>query len=878
MATDPVCGMEVEPASAAGSAEHDGQTYYFCSLGCLNEFRAAPQKHLAPQPPVPGHRAPHAATLHLPVRGMTCASCVQRVEGALRATPGVISASVNLASEAAAVECDPRQVAADKLARVVDQLGYAVPAAAALIPIRGMYCASCVAKVERSLAQVPGILAAAVNLASESASIRYLGDAALAQAQEAIRAVGYQPGQPTTEGFPDEERLARETERHDLETRFSVAAILAVLIMAGSLHDMLGPLARIPSHAIYYVLFALTTPVQFWCGARFYRGFWAALRHGSADMNTLIAVGTSAAYLYSATATFAPGFFAAGGDRAQVYVEPQVYYDTAAVIIALILLGRLLEARAKGQTAEAIRRLMDLRPKTAHVIRSGEEKVIPAADVMVGDLVVVRPGESIPVDGKVVEGQSAVDESMVTGESMPVEKSPGDEVVGATINKAGSFKFQATKVGRETLLFQIVRLVQEAQGSKAPIQRLADRVAGAFVPVVTGIAAVTFLAWYFLGRSVNLAMLNSVAVLIIACPCALGLATPTAIMVGTGKGAENGILIRGGESLERVHALTTVVLDKTGTLTKGVPSVTDVLPAAGRQAPDLLSVAAAVEKWSEHPVGQAIVRRAQEDGLAVPIAIEFAALPGRGARAKVDGREVLLANLKFVREQGIALGDLQEGVESLLSAGKTITALVDEGQVAGLVAVADTPKEHAQEAVQAMHTLGLRVIMLSGDNQLTAQAIARELRIDDVVAEVLPDQKVREVRALQQEGQVVAMVGDGINDAPALAQADVGIAIGTGTDVAMEASDITLIQGDLRGVPQAIALSQRTVRTIRQNLFWAFFYNVLGIPIAAGALYPFLGILLHPMIASAAMAFSSVLVVTNSLRLRSARLPLTQAT
>jgi Cu+-exporting ATPase len=659
------------------------------------------------------------------------------------------------------------------------------------------------------------------------------------------------------------------------------------------------------------VLLLLATPVQFWAGARFYRGAWAALRHRTSDMNTLIAVGTSAAYGYSVAMTLAPSYFLARG------FAPAVYFDTSAVIITLILFGRLLEATARGRTSEAIKRLMGLQAKTARVVRDGREVDVPVESVEIGDLVVVRPGEKIPVDGVVRQGASAVDESMLTGESLPVEKRPGDEVVGATLNRTGTFRFQATKVGRDTVLAQIIRLVEEAQGSKAPIQRLADYVASIFVPVVLGLAVLTFAVWALLGPEPALlfALLNFVGVLIIACPCALGLATPTAIMVGTGKGAEHGILIRSGESLETAQRIQTVVFDKTGTLTRGLPEVTDIeprgesrepraetqVPSASREpraasrednphaalrtpesvphpgplprgggegAEELLRLAAALERGSEHPLGEAIVRAAEAAGVAPEGAEDFEAVPGHGVRGKVSGRAVVLGNARLMREAGVDVGALAARAEALAAEGKTPVYVAADGAALGLLAVADTLKPESVEAVRALAGMGLEVVMLTGDNRRTAEAVARAAGIRRVLAEVLPEQKAQEVKRLQAEGRVVAMVGDGINDAPALAQADVGIAIGTGTDVAMEASDITLIRDDLRAVVTAIRLSQRTLRTIKQNLFWAFIYNVLGIPIAAGVLYPVTGMLLDPMLASAAMALSSVSVVSNSLRLR----------
>jgi Cu+-exporting ATPase len=673
-------------------------------------------------------------------------------------------------------------------------------------------------------------------------------------------------------------RREREAaERAALRTRLIVAAALSAVIIIGSMPGPFPFVRLVPDPFRNVALMLLTIPVLFWAGLRFFRGFWAATRHGTADMNTLVAVGTTAAFVFSVAATVAPGLFAATGSPVHVY------YDTSAMIVTLILLGRYLEARARGRASDAIRRLADLAPRMASVRRDGRQTTVPVGEVVPGDTVIVRPGETIPVDGVITEGASTTDESMITGESVPVEKAVGDEVIGATLNKTGSFEFRATRTGRETVLAHIVRMVEEAQGSKAPIQRLADRVAAVFVPTVIGLAVLTFVVWEVAApeQATTHALLAFVAVLIVACPCAMGLATPTAIMVGTGRGAEAGILVKGGEVLEQAHRVTTVIVDKTGTLTEGRMSVTDVLPAQGVTEDELLAAAAAVERGSEHPVGEAIVAAARNRGLDAPVAAGFEAAPGMGARAAVDGASVLVGTADFLRDSGVDLrsgyGDLaadalHRDLESLAGAGRTPLAVARHGRVMGAIGVADTLRPEAREAVTELKRMGLAVVVLTGDRRLVAEAIARAVGADDVVAEILPEDKAEAVARLQREGAVVAMVGDGINDAPALARADVGIAIGTGTDVAIEASDVTLMRSDLRGVPAAILLSRRTIRTIRQNLFWAFFYNVVAIPIAAGALYPAYGVLLRPVYAAAAMAFSSVSVVTNSLRLRRAKL------
>ena len=803
--------------------------------------------------------------VELPVQGMSCASCVATVEGGLRRTPGVREAAVNLAAERASVIFDPRSVRLEDLIKAVEGTGYAVPVERVVIPVRGLELAASGEKIERALLAIEGVRSAAVNLAAEQVAVEFVPHVtSVEDLRRAIRDVGYEPLE-VAEASVDREQQRREREIRTLRNQFLGAILLSVPILWGSLHHMGLTGVWVPRILTdWRVQLLLAIPVQFWAGWRFYRGAWAAARHGTTDMNTLIAVGTSAAFGYSVVATFFPQVFIAGG------LEPNVYYETASIIIAFILLGRFLEARAKGRTSEAIRRLMGLRARTARVVRDGQEVDIPVEDVQVGDAVVVRPGEKIPVDGVVISGHSAVDESMLTGESIPVEKHEGDEVIGATLNKPGSFRFRTTRVGRDTALAQIIRLVEEAQGSKAPIQRLVDRIAAYFVPAVIVIAVVTGAVWLLFGPEPRLtyALLAFVSVLIIACPCAMGLATPTAIMVGIGRGAEEGVLIRNAEALERMRQVDTVVLDKTGTLTRGQPAVTDVLPMNGFSEADILRFAAAAERGSEHPLGEAIVARAKDDGIEIPEPDDFDAIPGQGIVAQVEGRRVVAGNLRLLESQGLRPDGLGSRAEALARDGKTPMFVVIDGTPAGIIAVADTLKPETAEVIRALHGLRLRVVMLTGDNRATAEAIARQAGIDQVLAEVRPEQKAATVRGLQQEGRVVAMVGDGINDAPALAQADVGIAIGAGTDVAIESAGVVLVGSDLRGVRTAIALSRQTVRAIRQNLFWAFFYNVLLIPVAAGILYPFVGVLLNPVFAALAMAFSSVTVVSNSLRLR----------
>jgi P-type Cu+ transporter len=739
------------------------------------------------------------------------------------------------------------------------------------LKLRGMSCASCANNIEEAIRSVPGVEACSVNFGAEQAAVSYdPSKTDVAAIQSAVDEAGYSalPVQDDVLAPEDDaERRERQAENQKLTRRVWVSGVISSVLVIGSLPAMTGlPIPFIPMwlHNPWFQL-VLTAPILFWAGSSFFINAWKALKRHTATMDTLVAVGTGTAYLYSLFPTFNPQWFIAQALR------PDVYFEAAAVIIALLLLGRLLENRAKGQTSEAIRKLMGLQAKTARVIRNGREVDVPIAQVVLGDIILVRPGEKIPVDGEIVEGSSTIDEAMVTGESLPVKKHPGDEVIGATINKTGSFQFRATRVGKDTFLAQIVKLVQQAQGSKAPIQRLADQVTGWFVPAVIAIAILTFILWFNIMGNVTMALITTVGVLIIACPCALGLATPTSIMVGTGKGAENGILIKGAESLELAHKLQTIVLDKTGTITQGKPTVTDYVTVNGTANSNelkLLRLAASVERNSEHPLAEAVVQYAQSQGAELASVQEFEAIAGSGVQGYVSDRFVQIGTQRWMNELGIDTSALQQQWDKLEYLGKTVIWIAVDGKVEGIMGIADAVKPSSVAAIRTLQKMGLEVVMLTGDNQRTANVIAREVGIKRVFAEVRPDQKASTVETIQAEGRVVAMVGDGINDAPALAQADVGIAIGTGTDVAIAASDITLISGDLQGIVTAIQLSRATIRNIKQNLFFAFIYNVAGIPIAAGILYPIFGWLLSPIIAGAAMAFSSVSVVTNALRLR----------
>ncbi len=833
-------------------------------------------------------------SLSLPVQGMTCASCVSHVERALKQLPGVSEVVVSLATNKAKITYRPRQVSVPAMIAAVADVGYSVPTAELMLDIQGMTCASCVAHVEGALNELPGVTSATVNLGLGTARVTYVPDTVTTSAiKQAARRVGYEASERSA-GVDalDRERQAREAEIRRQGRNLLIAGTIGLLVMIGTFYDMLGSFqAVVPVWLSYkWVLGLLTTPIVFGPGRQFFVNSWRGLRHGVTDMNLLYATGIGAAYIIAVINTLFPdaGF---GGEGA-------TFFESAALLTAFIVLGRWLEALTRGRTSEAIRKLMKLQPKIARVVRNGTDVELPAEEVVVGDIVLVRPGESIPVDGLVIDGYSAVDESMLTGESMPVEKKRDDTVIAGTLNKTGAFKFRAIKVGADTALAQIIRLVEDAQASKAPIQKLADWVAGHFILGVHLLAVIVFVFWFFWGYQLyfdpdssfilspytlgsigvfGFALLLSVTVLVISCPCAVGLATPSAMMAGTGKAAEYGVLFKNAEAIENASKLQTIVFDKTGTLTRGEPSVTDVI-VAGQESQhgsvpslssaEVLRLAASAERNSEHPLGEAIVRGAQDQDLVLAEPEQFNAIPGHGIEAQVEGRAVLLGNRKLMRERGIDFGAALHEAERLEGEGKTVMFVAVERQPAGLIAVADTLKEHSVAAIQHLHRLGLQVAMITGDNRRTAEAIARQVGIDRVLAEVLPQDKAAEVKQLQAQGRKVAMVGDGINDAPALAQADVGIAIGSGTDVAKETGDVILIKDDLRDVVVALEVARATMRKVKQNLFWAFIYNTLGIPIGAGLLYPFIALIVSPEFAAALMAISSVSVTLNTLLLK----------
>jgi len=884
MVKDPVCGMEIEEKQAHASRQYGGRTFHFCSAKCEAAFVADPAKYAEGAMEAHGRHIPSATTgvregvpgpkrVELPVFGLTCAKCVQAVEKALRAVPGVTKATVNLSSARAFVDYDPALTGVPALERAIRDAGYRTEGAMGRFAIEGITCASCVTRIESALLETPGVVKANVNVGTEEATVEYLPSVAdLAAIKRAVGSAGYRVVEapaPATPEATDKEAEAREREYRTLMRKWWFGAAVGVFTMLLS-YPWLIPVLRdwFPrgSPQLWYtwaVMGILSLAVLAYSGNQFFVGAWQALQYRSANMHTLIALGTGVAWIYSTIALLFPQLFPAAEFT-------EVYYDVTVVVTALVVLGLAMELKAKGRTSEAIKKLIGLQAKTARVIRDGKELDIPVEEVLVGDIVVVRTGEKVPVDGEVIEGTSAVDESMITGESLPIEKRAGDEVIGATINKTGSFKFRATKVGKDTALANIIRMVQDAQGSKVPIQRIVDVVSGYFTPSVAILAILGFMLWYTFGPEPRIvfALIVAVTTLIIACPCALGMATPMSLTTGVGLGALNGILIRSGESLQAAKGLQTIILDKTGTITKGKPELTDVVTTGGFKEEEVLRLAAGVEKSSEHPLAAAIVDGAQGRGLTLKDADTFTAIPGHGIEATIEGRTILLGNLKLMKDRGIPVKDLEVQATRLADDGKTPMYVAIDGKPAGIIAVADTVKEDSKDAIRVLKAMGLEVVMITGDNERTAKAIARQVGVDRVLAEVLPQDKAYNVQKLQLEGKKVAMVGDGINDAPALAQSDVGFAIGTGTDVAIAASDITLIKGSLKGVVMAMQISRATMRNVFQNLWGAFIYNGLGLPIALGVLYPFFGILLSPLLAAIAMSFSSVTVIANANRLK----------
>lgn len=798
--------------------------------------------------------------IHFHVTGMSCAACSARIEKVLGKMDGVEEANVNLATETSTVVYDPKKVTVQAIKEKVEKIGYGVATKQTNLVISGMSCAACATRIEKGLSKMEGVIKANVNLALEEGTIEY-GESQVSERDliERIEKLGYQA--TLKKDGETEKDNTREKAIMKQQWKFIISAILAFpLLWTMFGHFSFTSWMYVPELLMNpWMQLALATPVQFIIGWQFYEGAYKALRNGSANMDVLVALGTSAAYFYS--------LYEAIRSAGHAGHHPALYFETSAILITLILLGKLFETKAKGRSSEAIKKLIGLQPKTAVIIRDNEEMTVPLEDVRVGDLLYVRPGEKIPVDGKVIEGSSSVDESMLTGESVPIDKQSGDSVYGATLNKNSFLKIKAVKVGRDTALAQIIKVVEQAQGSKAPIQRLADKISGIFVPIVVGIAILTFIAWYFIVSPGNFseALENTIAVLVIACPCALGLATPTSIMAGSGRAAEHGILFKGGEYLETFHQIDTVIFDKTGTLTYGKPALTDILVLGQWSEEEVLQIAAAVEKPSEHPLAEAIVEASKERQLQLKAVSSFEAVPGYGVVAELDGQQIRVGTRRLVEQAGLPIMDVEPLMAELESMGKTAMIVAVDEEIAAVVAVADTIKEESARAVKELQTQGIEVWMISGDNQRTAEAIAKQAGINHVIGEVLPEGKANEIRRLQAQGRKVAMVGDGINDAPALALADVGVAIGTGTDVAMEAADITLMKGDVQGVADALYISRQTMKNIKQNLFWAFGYNALGIPVAFSGL-------LAPWLAGAAMAFSSVSVVLNALRLQRLKL------
>jgi P-type Cu+ transporter len=865
---DPVCGMTIDPAQAFATRALGKETLYFCSERCVQQFD---REHTG-SATTGVSEAGKLRRIEFPVTDWNGRHGAAHLEEQLIDLPGVQHTTANPKTNLVRITYDPAQTNVEAITARIRAAGYTIGIATTQLAIQDMHCASCVVTIEEALQRTRGVVAATVNPATQQAHVVYLpGLVDRGGLTHAIEGAGYNVRGEAAPAETSIDRAERDRAREYrmLLRKFWFAAAISVPVIIFSypqffpgLHDWLAP-GSLALRLVWGGLALLTLPVMFWAGSHYFTGMWQALKHRQANMHTLIAVGVSAAWLYSTIAVLAPHVF-------PTQALAQTFYDVTAVVVALVNLGLLLELKARGRTSEAIKKLIGLQAKTARVIRDSVEVDIPFEEVLVGDTVVVRPGEKIPVDGVVLEGTSSVDESMITGESIPVEKHAGDEVIGATMNQTGSFRFRATKVGKDTALAQIIRLVQDAQGSKAPIQRVVDQVAHYFVPTVIMLAIAAATIWFVFGPQPSFiyALIVFVTTLIIACPCALGLATPTSLTVGIGKGAEQGILIRSGDALQTTMRLETIVLDKTGTITKGKPELTNVVAETGFDEDEMLRLAAAVERSSEHPLATAIVEGARARTIPLPEVANFKAIPGHGVEADVEGKHVLLGNTKLMTRYDIPLGRLVAEAQRLADDGKTPMYIAIEGRAAGIVAAADTVKEESMAAITALKRLGLEVVMLTGDNRRTADAIGRQVGVDRVLAEVLPQDKAHEVQKLQLEGKKVGMVGDGINDAPALTQANVGLAIGTGTDVAIEAADITLISGSLTGVVTAIEISKATMRNVRQNLFGAFIYNALGIPIAMGVLYPFIGLLLSPLIAAAAMAASSVTVVTNANRLR----------
>ena len=888
---DPVCGMLINAQTAHTSRRYEGLDLYFCSEGCVRRFDADPQSYVRTKymreymeaENSVRKTAPSATTgvgatvegpvsIDLPLTGLKGSSSGgPALEHALEAVPGVRRVHANVRGQGAHVEYDPEAVSVGRLVQAAREAGFGVGGASVRLKVTGLYCAACINQIEEALKATPGVLDATMNAATEEANVDYLpGAVDLKRLERAVEDAGpYEAKGASEQGEEEEGASEQELEYHRLMRKWWFAAavgaptmILSYPYIIPGLRELL-PRGSTELRLVWALMGLASLAVLAYSGSQFFVGMWRGLKHRQANMHTLIATGTGVAWIYSTIALLFPGIFP---DESMT----DVYYDVTVVVTALVVLGLALEVRAKGRTSEAIRKLIGLQAKTARVIRDGKELDIPVEEVLVGDVVVVRPGEKVPVDGVLLGGSSSVDESMITGESIPVEKHEGDEVIGATINTTGTFRFSATKVGKDTALSNIIRMVQDAQGSKVPIQRVVDIVSSYFTPAVMILAVAGFVVWYVFGPEPALAyaLIVGVTTLIIACPCALGMATPMSLTTGVGLGAQNGILIRSGDALQTASKLNTIVLDKTGTITKGKPELTDVVAAEGFDEEGILRFAAAIEKCSEHPLAGAIVVGAGTQRLDLPETQDFGAIPGRGVEADVEGRRILLGNARLMGERGISLGRLEAEASRLADDGKTPMFVAIDGIAAGIVAAADTIKEDSKKAIAAFKDLGLEVVMITGDNRRTAEAIARQVGIDRVLTEVLPQDKAHEVQKLQLEGKKVGMVGDGINDAPALAQADIGFAIGTGTDVAIEAADITLISGSLKGTQTAVEISKATMRNVRQNLFGAFVYNGLGIPVALGLLYPFIGLLLSPLLAALAMSLSSVTVISNANRLK----------